>query len=59
MKKLLYLGALSVILLTACEEAKPATELIEVESPQAELKNEAIELNIVDVPWESLLYQLL
>lgn len=49
LKKLLYIGALSAILLTACEEEKPATEPIEVESPQAELKNEAIELDIIDV----------
>lgn len=50
MKKLLYLGVLLVILLTACEEeAKPAIESIEVESPEEKLKNEAIELDIVDV----------
>lgn len=49
MKRLLYLGALSAILLTACAEEKPSTEPNEVESPQAELKNEAIKLDIVDV----------
>ncbi|MFY0520599.1 hypothetical protein ACOMCU_22625 [Lysinibacillus sp. UGB7] len=60
MKKLLYLGALSAILLTACEEEKPATEptevetgLVTTESTQEELnakmKSEAIELDIVAV----------
>ena len=57
MKKLLYLGALSVILLTACEEEKPDTEvetrLVTTESTQeelnAKLKSEAIELDIIAV----------
>lgn len=51
MKKLLYLGALSALLLTACDEEKElvTTESAPVEVSEEELKSEAIELDFADV----------
>lgn len=52
MKKLLYLGALSALLLTACDEEKELviTEPVQKEfSEEEKLKSEAIELDFADV----------
>lgn len=52
MKKILYLGALSALLLTACDEEKEfvTTESAPVEVNEEEkLKSEAIELDFADV----------
>lgn len=52
MKKLLYLGAFSTLLLTACDEEKElvTTESAPVEvSEEEKLKSEAIELDFADV----------